>query len=63
MLSVNTLNMFLWSGYCDDLVKTTPVPAPVEMTHFMFNGFGAACPAVPHRDAHAATQALLDQVR
>ncbi len=38
MLSVNTLNMFLWSGYCDDLVKTTPVPAPVEMTHFMFNG-------------------------
>ena len=38
MLSVNSLNMFLWAGYCDDLVKTTPVQAPATMEHFLFEG-------------------------
>ncbi len=38
MLSVNSLNMFLWAGYCDDLVKTPPVPVSPEMEHFLFKG-------------------------
>ena len=36
MLSANSLNMFLWAGYCDNVIAKTPVPAPAEMEHFLF---------------------------
>ena len=38
MLSVNSLNLFLWAGYCDNVIAKTPAPTPVEMEHFLFQG-------------------------